>query len=240
MLICCGGRCRKGGRQEDQAVHGPKLKYGLALFALCWMEHKTEQVGEIWSFYPDPTIYPFKGIPHTILLVFWYTPFLQKKHGPWLQTSCWLFFLKETHSLSLMPAPPLSTQSSCGLTDKKVIKWLLLTSDFASFISFLMLLLFQKHARKYSNSSICSKYAKLQCVHQKAELLLETADDFLEWGSAGVHAIQHKPCWQGLASEHALRGTCLIVKPTTIECSMFIACTMNTLLRTCPDNTFLS
>lgn len=68
-------------------------------------------------------------------------------------------------------------------------------------------------------------------MHQKAELLLETDDDFLEWGSTGVHAIQHKPCWQALASEHALRGTCLIVRPTTIECSMFIACTMNTLLR---------
>lgn len=33
VLICCGGRCRKGGRQEDQAVHGPKLKYR---FGIIW------------------------------------------------------------------------------------------------------------------------------------------------------------------------------------------------------------
>lgn len=61
----------KEGVKRIKRFMARSLSTGLALFGLCWMEHKTEQVGEIWSFYPDPTIYPFKGIPHTILPVFW-------------------------------------------------------------------------------------------------------------------------------------------------------------------------
>lgn len=53
----------KEGVKRIKRFMARSLSTGLAVFGLCWMEHKTEQVGEIWSFYPDPTIYPFKGIP---------------------------------------------------------------------------------------------------------------------------------------------------------------------------------
>ncbi len=50
LMICCGGRCRKGGCQEDQAVHGPKLKYRFGSIWSLLNRTQNRTLGEIWSF----------------------------------------------------------------------------------------------------------------------------------------------------------------------------------------------